>query len=254
MIMIAVFKNHFGRIQKVAVIALWICLFSLFASSLHAQTTEKVTWDYPLKYGSPEWSELKTVEEQFNAYNIPDEIIKNISTEELVKVCMLYPEWGLMNAYNSRQSGFGVLVSRFNGFQELFKRGDAAIVLMKEYDKLDPLEASPDWTPLQQGKYSFQFTKIEMFLCQKSMIDKLDNADIIVLKEMAVSKYQKKRMFPEIYSLWSISPTVGICVEIIKKEDAALFERSSEMNYFRHNLMTDDLSFLDSVVEHFNKN
>ena len=210
-------------------------------------------WDYPMRYGTPGWSVLNTVEEQFNAYNIPDEIIKNISTEELVKICMSYPEWGLMTAYNSRQSGFGVLVSLFNGFQELFKRGDAAKVLMKEYDKLDPLEASPNWTPLQQGMYSFQITKIEMFLCQKSMIDKLDNSDILVLKEMAVSKYQKKRMLPKIYSLWDLSPTIGICIEIIKKDDAALFSRSSEMNYFRHNLMTEDLSFLDSVVEHLNE-
>ena len=155
----------------------------------------KGTWDYPVRYGTPEWKTLKTVDEQFNAYNIPDEILKTISTEELVKICLAYPEWGLMNAYNSRPNGLAILVGLFNGFRELYNRHDAALELLKVYDKLDPLAVDPSWSDLQQGQYSFQFTKIEMFLSQKPITDQLDDVGIRYLKEVAVSKYQKKKCF-----------------------------------------------------------
>ena len=80
------------------------------------------------------------------------------------------------------------------------------------------------------------------------MIDKLNNTDILILKKMIVSKYQKKKALPEIYSLWALSPTVGVCLEIAKKENVAL-ENRADMNYFSNYLMTDDLHFLDSIVE-----
>ena len=82
---------------------------------VNAQTREiNVTWDFPVRYGTKEWENLKTFEEKFNAYNIPDEILKNISTEELVKTCLSYPQLGLMHAYNTTGQGFAVLYNLFN--------------------------------------------------------------------------------------------------------------------------------------------
>ena len=231
-----------------------IILFIAMAATIaagNAQTTEKVTWDYPVRYGTPEWETLKSFEERLNAFNIPDEILKTISTEELVKVCMNYPWWGLMNAYNSRGTGFIVIFEHFNGFRELFGRDDAATELMKEYDKLDPLEVSPDWTPLQQGRYDFQFTKMEIFLNVPVIIEKLDSDGLRNLKAMAVSKYKKKKILPEIYSFWSLSPTVGVCINIIEKENAGVIE---EINHFRRSLNSADTEFLDFIIELLEKN
>jgi hypothetical protein len=202
-----------------------------------------------VKYGTKEWKTLKTVEEQFNAYNIPDEIIKEISTKELVKICLSYPEWGLMTAYNDRQTGFFVLMRLFNGFRELFNRNDAVTELLKVYEKLDPLSVDPNWTALQQGRYSFQFTKVEMFLCQKRIVDQLEQADIKNLKETVVLKYQKKKMLPGIYSLWDLSLTVGICLAIIEKENAKLVKSRTDIKPFKQHLMSNDIQFLDTIVE-----
>jgi len=211
---------------------------------------EALAWGFPVRYGTEEWKTLKTVEEQFNAYNIPDEIIKTISTEELVKICLNYPEWGLMNAYNSRSTGFSVLVDLFNGFRELFSRDDAASELLKVYEKLDPLAVDPGWTDLQQGEFGFEFTKIEMFFNQKVMIDKLDNEGLKSLKKIATEKYQNKKMMPKMYSLWNLSPTAGIFVYIIEKENASLLEnRRSEINSFKYYMMSENIQFLDSIVE-----
>jgi hypothetical protein len=223
----------------------------LFASALNAQTTaeKKVTWDYPVKPGTAEWTKLKTVEEQFNAYNIPEGIIKNTSTAELVKICLAYPEWGLMHAYNDRQTGFSVLVSLFNGFRELFDREDAGRELVKVYLEMNPLAVDPDWTPLQQGQYSFRFTCVEMFLFQQPVINKLDKGEIKQLKDLAVSMYKKKKMLPKIYSLWDLSPTAGICLTVSDKEKNNGMDENTELKVFRQNLMADNIRVLDKIVE-----
>ena len=106
---------------------------------------------------------------------------------------MAYPEWGLIHAYDSRETGFSVLINLFNGFRELFIRNDAAIELMIQYAKIDPLLVGEKWEPLQQGLFSFQFEKIELFLSQRQLIQKLNNAGMRNLKEMAIMKYQKKK-------------------------------------------------------------
>ena len=77
----------------------------LFVCVVNAQTETKVIWDYPVRYGTPEWETLKSYEEQLNAYNIPFEILKSISTEELVKVCLAYPEFSVMDVFNDRRIG-----------------------------------------------------------------------------------------------------------------------------------------------------
>ena len=221
---------------------------------VNAQTATKVTWDYPVRYGTPQWDTLETFEDRLNAYNIPDEILKRISTEELVKVCLAYPQWGLMHAYNSRQTGFAALASYYNGFRELFIRKDAAIELLKLYDKMDPLSVNPNWTDLQKGLYSFEFEKIEMLLSKKPVIEQLDKAGIQWLKEEVIAKYQKKKMLPEIYSLWDLSPTVAVCLNIVEKENINFVKSTSDVNTFKQDIMSNDIRFLDNIVETIKKN
>ena len=50
-----VVRNIVARMQKSTVITLCVvCIFGLFSSVLRAQTTENVTWDYPVRPGSEE--------------------------------------------------------------------------------------------------------------------------------------------------------------------------------------------------------
>jgi hypothetical protein len=234
-----------------------VCIvLSWITCTLSAQviTDKRITWDYPVNPQTKEWKNLKSIEEQFEAYNIPAGILKNISTEELVKTCLSYPEWGLIHAYNDRLTGLSVIISLFNGFQELFNRDDAAKELIKVYIKLDPLAVKLDWTPLQQGQYVFRFTQIELLLMQKEIIDKLDNKGILELKKIAITKYKNKKRRPEIYSLWNLSPTVGICWNIFEKKKSNVSNNDSAIRLFQHRLMTDNIGVLDKIVELLEKN
>ena len=133
----------------------------MFSFSANAQET-KLTWDFPVKPGSEEWKALETYQARLNAYNIPEELIGKIPTAELVKICLAYPEWGLINAFNDRLTGCSQVLKLFNGFAELFTRKDAAKELISVYAGMDPLRVNQYGTALEKGQYGSQFTRIEL--------------------------------------------------------------------------------------------
>ena len=226
-----------------------IIIFSLITCGINAQMTDNVvTWDFPVNPSTSEWKELKSYEEQLLAYNIPEEMMKKISTPELVKVCLAYPELGVINAFNDRRVGLNNMMSHFNGFRELFARNDAAKELIKAYSNLDPLAIGKNWTLLQMGNYGFHISCVELLLSHGRMIDKLDSQDIQVLLEVVVLKYNSKKQIPEVYSLWGLSPTAGLCLSIIDK-DGEFSKNNTKLLSLKRTFMVEEIEVLDSVIE-----
>ena len=164
---------------------------------LHVYSQDKVvSWDFPINPNSIEWKELKSYDEQLKAYNIPEDIINKISTKELVKICLAYPEWGVIDAYNDRRIGLNNMMSEFNGFKGLFERNDAARELIKIYAQIDPLAIKKEWTLLQIGYYSFYINCIELILSHEIILDKMEAQDIQFLLDIVILKYNNKKHFP----------------------------------------------------------
>jgi len=182
------------------------------------------------------------------SYNIPEEIIKDISTQELVKICLAYPEWIVIEAFNNRRIGLNNMMSHFNGFRELFARNDAAKELIKAYSKMDPLAIGADWTLVQQGNYSFRINCLELLLSHSRILEKLDDQDIQVLLNEIVLKYNSKKQLTEVYSLWNLSPTAGLYLSILDR-NGELSKNNAKFNSLRRTFMSEDIEVLDSVFE-----
>ena len=227
----------------------FICMI-LVSFAINAQDNV-VTWDFPVNPGTPEWKELASYEEQLLAYNIPAEILKEISTQELVKVCLAYPEWGVIEAFNDRRIGLNNMMSHFNGFRELFLRQDAAKELIKVYSELEPLAIGTDWTLLQKGNHSFCINCIELLLAHGRIIEKLDTLDTQMLLDEVVLKYRQKRQLPNVYSLWGLSPTAGLCLSILDKDGN--FSKNEKLLSLKRTFMIEDISVLDSFFESIKK-
>lgn len=236
---------------------LWIkiILIALFlmGSYLASNAQEKVEWKYPINPMSIEWKNLKTYEEQLQAYNIPSEIIKKISTAELVKTCLSYPEWRLINAYSNRQVGLSNITGLFNGFNELFLRDDAAKELIQVYLKMDPKIMDQSWPALQKGIYSFQFVCIEMLISHGAIVKKLEVTDIRLLLDEAVSKYKNMLLDPSLYSLWDLAPIAGLCLNILDK-DGTFIKNNPDLQLFQRTFMTEDIAILNRIIESSQKN
>ena len=224
-----------------------LALMGTIVQYMFGQISEGPTWDFPVNPNTLEWKKLKSYEEQLMAYNIPEEIIKKISTQELVKICLAYPEWGVIEAFNDRRIGLNNMIIHFNGFQELFARHDAAKELIKVYSNLEPLAIGKDWTLLQKGNHSFQINCIELLLAHGMITDKLDELDTQILLDEVVLKYRKKRQLPEVYSLWGLAPTAGLCLYILDKND--IFTNNEKLISLKRTFIIEDIRELDSFFE-----
>jgi hypothetical protein len=231
---------------------LLIIAIGFLACTVNAQVSENVvTWDYPVNPSTPGWFDL-SFEEKILAYNIPDEILKKISTAELVKVCFAYPDWGIIHAYNDRITGLSNLMRQFNGFYELVDRKDAAKELIKYYAGMDPLSIGKDWTDVQKGFYCFHIYHIELLLSVRRIIDQLDDRDRQVLLDEVALKYNQKKQRPDVYGVWELSPVAGLCLNIIDR-DGENSKNDTKLLSLKRNFVTDDMKVLDSVFELANK-
>lgn len=121
----------------------------LYSIGSHAQKSD--VYNFPIKPGTEEWSKLKSYDERLNAYNVPENILKEMSTDGLIETCLNYPEFRLVMTRNSIQEGYNHVKSKFNGFRELENRPDAGVKLLDKYKQLDPSKIKTFETDLDKG-------------------------------------------------------------------------------------------------------
>jgi len=183
-----------------------LILFFLVAINIQlikGQNQSKV-FDFPIKPGTKEWAKLNTYEERIEAYNIPNNLLQSMNTEDLVQTCLNYPEFRLIMTRNSLQQGYDYLKSIFNGFVELEKRKDAGTELLKAYNKLNPSDIMKFDTPVKRGGFAFQFTYIEIILSQKAVLLNLSKEEKVELVRKSVSDYEIKEKMPDNYSTFGL--------------------------------------------------
>ena len=105
-----------------------VAVLLITCNNLFSQDPE-VIWDFPVKPGTAEWKSLKNRHERCNACQIPDDVLPVLSTEQLIEVCLRYPFLIDIRAFDNILTGFDKYSRDFNGFRELIKRSDAALVL-----------------------------------------------------------------------------------------------------------------------------
>ncbi len=203
-------------------------LFFLFLSA-KAQTKE-ATWKYPVRPGTEEWKQLGTFSERLNAFNIPEGILAEMTTENLVKTCLNYPWWILITSRDHNQAGYDYLKSVFNGFRELGNRVDAGRELLKVYEKMAPGDITNYETLEEQGTFSFRFTHIEILLSQPDILKNISDEYLMSLIRKAVSVYEDKTVAFDKYSYYGISSSCLILARIMELKNYPEFTRLSE-NY-----------------------
>lgn len=210
-----------------------IILLYLMTIPMISFAQEKVTWNYPVRPGTEEWKQLNSFKERLDAFNIPDDILQEITTDELVKTCLEYPWWILITSRDDNQEGYDFLKSVFNGFRELEKRKDAGKALIKEYEKMNPEERMELKTLIEKGKYSYQYIFIETLLSGAVVQENLSQQDLKELLVVTTSIFRDKTK-PELkYSLMNLSSTGFLLANILRKyHNEVLLEIRDEYSNF----------------------
>ena len=200
--------------------------------------TEEVTDAYvfpvtPEK--APEkWREFQTHAEMTEACQVPEEVLKAMSTKGLVETCLNYPLFGDFMAFSTPVQGASTVCSRFNGFQELSSRPDAGFELKAIYEKISLKEV------VSSDEFSaMRLRFLEYVLAQDGYLDKLDaeSRDVLLEKCKAIilEKYNDYR------DVFRVDSTLYLAAKVLSKDNKAFIDLSAENEAIELFLKTGEL-------------
>lgn len=215
--------------KKLILIIFLLCSGAII---LHAQSK---VWDYPIGPGSNEWVSAKSLDERLTLYNIPVSLLGTMTTEDLVKTCLNYPEWRMIFTRNSMMLGYEFIKSQFNGFRELEDRKDAGRFLLAAYTKKNYDDIVKIINKVEQGKFIQSILYIEISLSQANIINNMDKSDQEALKKQALKSFENETRLEEYYGL----PALEMPALII----ARLLIIESQNNPSLNTMLDDDILF-----------
>jgi hypothetical protein len=133
-------------------------------------------YEYP-PFPEDGWETDNWYEESKKLFGIPEQVLKCISTENLITSCLNYPQKNLFYAYDSWQAGFEVIMNMCNGFIELFDREDAGRVMVKRYLSM---------SPFSNNLIEHDFLEFEIFISQPILLSKLSKREKLDLAQHAI--------------------------------------------------------------------
>lgn len=202
-----------------------ICTFFIPVILL-GQNKISTPYDFPVKPGMEEWKNFETGEEMLDACQIPEEILKNMTTQALAETCMNYPLYINYLAHNDERMGIKLMINSFNGLRELSKREDGAKELINLYNKI-PILNTKSKTKDEYLPYRTIF--VELILGDNTFVSKMTTDDLTRLKAIVLDKYQDKIDNQNTYSLYNTLRTLLLGAEVMAKQDS-LSRRTKTVN------------------------
>ena len=163
------------------IICFIIC--ALFVQFAYCQMKTKDIYKFTIRSGTEEWKQFETIDERVATLQIPDDVLKKISTEGLLETCLEFPYLLEILHGSNAQHGFEGLMEIFNGYRELFRRSDLTNALMEKYKNFkEDVKSVRLLNDVEQGMFSFRHFVLEFMLTQD-----------VVLKNLSVE--QEKQLF-----------------------------------------------------------
>ncbi len=190
---------------------------------------ENGSWEFPIKPGTAEWADLISENERISALQIPSDVLLKMSTPALVETCLNFPAFGYISAFNSIQTGFVILATKFNGLKELSKRQDAAKYLINIYQETGEKGFDNPNLNLDDKYWTIKFTWIELLIAQNKMLQSLDNEDKKRLLSLCQEKLNLKQ-FSKDYSIEGLKSTAFLMSRVLHSVNDDQFELEYSKN------------------------
>ncbi len=222
----------------------------LFVPIIALSQVENPKWDFPVKPGSKEWLGIEDYSKRLELLNLPESIIKKITTEELVKTCLNYPEFRLIFTRNDLQSGYNYIRSKFNGFRELETRKDSGKELIKIYASYKPDNFDYTSSDLEIGLFIAKFTYIEILLAQTEILNKLSSSESSDLMVLCGQKYKQKKELQKYYGIIGLQTTALVTAKYRneKLSNTKIKYGNQKVEAFLNRLILDDSSLIDDIM------
>ena len=161
--------------------------------------------DESFSIDSEKWDKIQDHTIKTKLFDLSKEKLKNISTNELIEVCLNYPLLIDMFAYNSLDEGFEAVKNQSNAFYELTLRKDSSKCLLNIYQNTTfPSKSNYDKTKqennLELCDDLFKATSLEVIISQNVFVSQLSENELEIMAKSAKEKLSYKQNNKEIYS------------------------------------------------------
>lgn len=160
-------------------------------ASTRAIEEQPVNKYYSVLPETAEWKALESGDEMFQVSQLPENMLKELSTEELVDACMQFPLAYDYLLANDERYATSFAIQNFNGLKELSKRKDCISELLNTYRNMTYSEESTKESGIFRV-FAFSLGYIELILTDPSFIDKMSEEELQSLRAIALDRYQEK--------------------------------------------------------------
>lgn len=173
----------------------------------------------------------KSLEEAFQFYKIPEQVLKCISTDGLIQSCIAYPEMRMIWTRNSLQQGFDFIEDKCNGFDELWRRSDKYQALIELYLQLD---FEWDWTNYPNsgnGQYFDNILRHELILAQNEILQDLTDNQKLELFQIVLEKLKVKKTTYKNFDGFGVAGSIAILSRVMFNDQYLPFLEKFEDNW-----------------------
>lgn len=165
------------------------------------------TYKYPVPFGNPDWS----------LYQIPDSIVKPLTTPALIQSLVDNPNLALMNVYSGFFVGRDIVLKKLNASTELNKRPNAASEMQNRYQQMNPNCYPSGETLLNQGNYLDGWIAFEKIFSQDSILNQFSSVQKKNLVKICIEKHHQKAMLGDVFGTCKTSGVLLIS-EIMRQD------------------------------------
>jgi hypothetical protein len=173
-------------------------------------------------FPTQDWSKFSTYEQMLEACEIPDNILKALTTKALVETCMDYPLFFNFISYNYYNIGITVLINNFNGLVELSKRADSPSKLIEIYSKMSVPTVS-DWTGSSMN-YAFHISYLEMVISANTFLNTFSKDELTDIKPLIITKIVERMVDHEHFSIFSYMEATHLYARILRKQNDPIYQ------------------------------
>lgn len=202
----------------------------------------------PYQFPKVAVTEKVSVYDAWKQSQIPENVLQRMTTEALLQSCLKFPFLLEIYASNSIQRGFTFQHDNFNGLQELFKRPDAAVTMLKLYQRLRTADAATKASPVEGGRFSFELSFVEIFLAQREIVRRLSGIERKALAAECIAKYDGKQLVPKAYGGLSLVSTGFVMARLLESQ-----QRTSSLPNIRSLLELGTMDNINGLTEIYNQ-
>lgn len=201
--------------KKVHYVTLVVLLFVSLVLPLQVRAGEKVdnivqewineegVYDFPINLSSAEWNDLGTRENMLSATQIPEALLEDMETSDLIKLVLKYPLLSEIHLYENNLEGYNALKENFNGICELLSRDNAYSELLKFYIEYEiPTERIIDYSDIIEREdfadiYNQMLKNDETRELMLADCDVYNTIDVLEMMLLELSQNRKTRSSEE---------------------------------------------------------